>query len=550
MRRLAITAFLVLAACASDGSPAAPAPALDSRTPDDGVSRYRAIAGVSMGGYAAAHLGLEHSGRFDVVACAGGLVDFDHFLFTVHDYYLGGFNAEKNLPWTYEKLPTEGQTVLDRDGLADFFQDLSHGLGNVTVYDPKQPYFPPGATKPAGESFLGVFDREYNPDGKLPAITFLDGDRGDRPMEVLLAIDRNRNGVRDPGEPVLRQLHEPYRDVGADGVPSASEPGYDAILDPDPSRDDYDPVRNPAGTEGNLRHDAGEPFDDTGLDGVASTRDFGEGNGAWDANPNVLRYHGADPRRLAAKADLGRISIWLDAGIRDVFQFDRETDRFAGELRRLGSPVAVFDGFDRLPGASGKFDAAKVAWTSLPRHVYVRYGDPRASAQAIADGDGGHVGDFDTLFARFASVFSFVSAKIPGGDVEPADPNATTRVERFTSRALGREMKVAIFLPPGYEEEANARRRYPVVYLLHGYGQKPEDMLAPLVLLVGPAMRAGRMQKMIVVVPDGHTLRGTGSAYVNHVAPAPGDTGRYADYVMQDLLPLIETKYRTRARER
>src|SRR6185295_1695761 len=125
--------------------------------------------------------------------------------------------------------------------------------------------------------------------------------------------------------------------------------------------------------------------------------------------------------RLAATADLARISVWVDAGIRDVFQFDRETDRFTGELRRLGAPVTTFDGFAKLPGAAGKFDAAKITWSALPRNVYVRYGDPAASAEAIKDGDGGHVGDFDTLIARFASAFSFISAKIPGGDVEPAN---------------------------------------------------------------------------------------------------------------------------------
>ena len=36
------------------------------------------------------------------------------------------------------------------------------------------------------------------------------------------------------------------------------------------------------------------------------------------------------------------------------------------------------------------------------------------------------------------------------------------------SKALGRTMKINILLPDGYGEDEN--RRYPVIYLLHGYG--------------------------------------------------------------------------------
>jgi S-formylglutathione hydrolase FrmB len=551
MQKTIVVLFVVgLAAGCSGAEPDAAAPPASGENAGPAAapvatsapSRFRAIVGVSMGGYAAAHLGLKHHTRFDVIGCAGGLVDMDHFLWKLRANFLGGFRGEKELAWTFEALPTEGQTVLNRNSLVQFFQDFTRGFGNFATYNVASPYWPPAAQ---------TFDDEYNPAGTLRSVPFSDGKANDRAMEVLLAVDVNGNGQRDPGEPIVRNFYEPWRDVGADGLASASEPGYDAATNPDPAHDDYDPLHNPGGTEGNLRYDSGEPFDDIGIDGVRAASgipvDFGEANGAFDVNPNLARYFAGDPRRLLATADLARLSIWVDAGIRDVFQFHLESDRFVGELRRLGADIKQFDGFTKLPGAPTSFDAAAVSWQALPRHVYVRYGNPTATPDEIKKGDGGHVGDFGTMMDRFSSIFYFVSNRFEGGDTEATAGDGATRIESFDSRALGRTMTYGLFLPPGYDE--HPERRYPVVYLLHGYGQKPEDLFAPLGLLVGPAMTAGRLQKMIIVIPDGRSLEGSGSAYVNRIAPVAGDTGRYEDFVMQDVLADVETRFRTSARD-
>src|SRR5262249_33885290 len=132
----------------------------------------------------------------------------------------------------------------------------------------------------------GYYDDEYNPDGSEQVISFCDGYQAPNgaspykdvyapppsgaamPVSFAFAVDRNKNGIRDPGEPILRSGHEPYRDVGPDGVADADEPGYDAESTPDPNQDDYEPQINPTGAEGNHRHDDGEPYDDFGLDGV------------------------------------------------------------------------------------------------------------------------------------------------------------------------------------------------------------------------------------------------------------------------------------------
>src|SRR6201984_524173 len=65
---------------------------------------------------------------------------------------------------------------------------------------------------------------------------------------------------------------------------------------------------------------------------------------------------------------------------------------------------------------------------------------------------------------------------------------------------------VFVYLPPSYN--ANANRRYPVVYLLHGYGLTAERWMsfANLADLSDKDIAAGTMKEMILVNPDAHTV--------------------------------------------
>ena len=105
----------------------------------------------------------------------------------------------------------------------------------------------------------------------------------------MAAVDINGNGVRDQGEPVIRNGREPFRDFGLDGVPNADEvsadgTAYDEVMNPDPAGDDFDYQYNPTGTENNWSRDSidddpcraagagmAEAFQDVGIDGVTGT---------------------------------------------------------------------------------------------------------------------------------------------------------------------------------------------------------------------------------------------------------------------------------------
>lgn len=97
---------------------------------------------------------------------------------------------------------------------------------------------------------------------------------------------------------------------------------------------------------------------------------------------------------------------------------------------------------------------------------------------------------------------------------------------------------VFVYLPPSYEADAN--RRYPVVYFLHGYGAQAQAYVNLMGLpgAAGEAMAAGA-REMIVVLPDTFTLY-SGSMYSN--SPTIGD---WETFVARDLVSYIDATYRT-----
>jgi S-formylglutathione hydrolase FrmB len=103
---------------------------------------------------------------------------------------------------------------------------------------------------------------------------------------------------------------------------------------------------------------------------------------------------------------------------------------------------------------------------------------------------------------------------------------------------------VAVYLPPSYNSSPN--RRYPVVYLLHGFtdsvenwwGAKKHFVNVPTVM--DNAMAAG-VKEMIVVMPNAFT-RYQGSMYSNSAT-----TGNWEDFVAKELVAYIDGHYRTTA---
>ncbi|MGN6111173.1 MAG: alpha/beta hydrolase-fold protein [Kofleriaceae bacterium] len=604
--------------------------AADAGTPETQQFAWNAIVGISMGGNAAMSIALRHPDRFDAIGDLGGEPgpSMIYSLGMVSDFLFGGFCTTEDeaagrgrvgelctRPSTradqfeiladYEHMISQtGEGVgltLSRSLYMKASRDLARALSNPALYNPDNPYAPPGIDAsyfavPAAERcenpvvLQNFYDREFNPDGSRPVITFCDGGDSQRlglavfdptlpqtdPAELLLAVDLNGNGRRDAGEPVITNAYEPFSDVGTDGLASEDEPGYDPVTNPDPSRDDYHYLRNPLGTERNGTYDPGEPYQDVGLDGVASTcqvgtapdcYDFGEDNGRWDLSPNVARWYESDlGLRLAQLTDAQRrhISMWFDAGIRDFLNASVSTNAGVGEaMGRYQLPFGVYDGFATLHGATSEaaYDFTEVKWDELPQHGYVRYGNPDASEAEIRNGDGRHVGTPSQLVARATSMFAWLDKRWPEGDRSETYAEPTfLRDQVFVSPTTGRSNPYAVFLPPGYE--ANPQARYPVIYFLHGYGQDPNDLLdlsaVPATFMIGDQPLGVRFQKFIIVYVDGRCRPNRdgvpvdptgdqcerGTFYMN--APL-GGTARMETNLLE-LMDHIDATFRTRSR--
>ena len=97
---------------------------------------------------------------------------------------------------------------------------------------------------------------------------------------------------------------------------------------------------------------------------------------------------------------------------------------------------------------------------------------------------------------------------------------------------------VLVFLPPSYGKEP--RRRYPVVYALHGYSIGAEIWAQEIHVpqtIEGAFGKGAR--EMIVVLPDSKTVH-NGSMYSSSVT-----TGDFENFIAHDLVTYIDAHYRT-----
>lgn len=616
--------------------------------PRERTFTYRGILGFSMGGSGSGRIGLANPDQFDFVAPLGGPTDWTFMLEHIRNYHVGGFCTEAEriedpegcaagaslarVPptthihehaqhfehWWYEDgYDGQGGTFNRRDYIS-IFRDLAAMFGNPNhdaTVDPAQPNIaPPGLpesirTLPDDQRCQtenrviiesGFYDDEFNPRGEHPVITFCDGaETGDigrwnpdgantMPIEVVVAVDLNRNGVRDPGEPVIRNGREPFEDVGLDGIPSHLEEGYDPVTNPDPAGDDFDFQYNPTGTERNWARDGerctagapgvAEPFVDIGLDGVASTPqlaeggyDSGEGNGCFDRARGAQRMIDSSPRSQAlrlSEADLRDLDLFADAGIRDLFNWVVMADVTMAGWSARGLPVRFYNEHSALHMEGrplGAFDYVRAPYDEIGRYTMVRYGHPDTEERFIRAGDGGHVGTGQQIVDRLNAALAVMSARWPDGDRTRVNDRVCTEttpgctyvnsiVTDFTA-STGRTGPVSIVLPPGYFAPENQNVRYPVVYFLHGYGMTPEDLVALGILLwqgmIDPRVGTERrIQKVILVFPDGRCrnrecLRGT--FYTD--APEGTPNGAQMQRFLLDLMEHVDATYRTRSAE-
>lgn len=102
---------------------------------------------------------------------------------------------------------------------------------------------------------------------------------------------------------------------------------------------------------------------------------------------------------------------------------------------------------------------------------------------------------------------------------------------------------VSVYLPASYK--TNPKRRFPVVYFLHGYTDSDAKFYGfskhwmTLPPLLDSVFARGNAKEMIVVTPNAYT-RFQGSMYSNSIT-----TGNWEDFIAKELVSYIDSRYRT-----
>src|SRR5262249_49597998 len=139
----------------------------------------------------------------------------------------------------------------------------------------------------------------------------------------------------------------------------------------------------------------------------------------------------------------------------------------------------------------------------------------------------------------------------------PIDPRA--RRVTIESKALGVKKSFYVSLPPGYARVASTSVRYPVLYLFRGHEhewvhrhQDKSRHGRTVIDVYRALLKEGKVGPLILVFPgissDDNRIPGL---LVNFRAPqlaaaSPGvGTGRFEDYFFNELIPFVDTRFRT-----
>src|SRR5499426_1486437 len=159
-----------------------------------------------------------------------------------------------------------------------------------------------------------------------------------------------------------------------------------------------------------------------------------------------------------------------------------------------------------------------------------------------------------TVFS-FAVCLSLVAAVaclfIPGASGQPKQ-GTVERIKVHGKSLEGNldgdspDRDVSIYLPPSYEAEKS--RRYPVIYMLHGFTDDDAKWFGLVKHwinfpeVINKALADGKTREMIVVMPNAFT-RFKGSMYSSSVT-----TGDWETFITKELVGHIDSRYRTLAR--
>jgi S-formylglutathione hydrolase FrmB len=122
-----------------------------------------------------------------------------------------------------------------------------------------------------------------------------------------------------------------------------------------------------------------------------------------------------------------------------------------------------------------------------------------------------------------------------------AHPGTAQRILVPSAALGGRDQEAYVYLPSGYAQQPH--RRYPVLYLLHGFPGRPLAFLETVQMgVIDDALTVShRAQPLILVMPFGSTSTFADEEWVNGVQPG----NDWATFVSRDLVRAVDARFRT-----
>ena len=135
---------------------------------------------------------------------------------------------------------------------------------------------------------------------------------------------------------------------------------------------------------------------------------------------------------------------------------------------------------------------------------------------------------------------NFFDVPVPGEDWDRLDeiPHGSVTRQYFYSAVTGKHEVCLVYLPPAFDW----RRRYPVLYLQHGYGENETGWIyqGHAGRIADRLLYEGRMEECIIVM-------GNGMVRVEGMADGhPAQRALFTELLVADLIPFIEAKYPVR----
>ena len=217
--------------------------------------------------------------------------------------------------------------------------------------------------------------------------------------------------------------------------------------------------------------------------------------------------------------------------------------------------IRIGKGFDMTKGADG-------AWTvtTTPLVVGFHYYSVQIDGATTAD---------PSTMTFFGSGWQNSGIEIPAPDVDFYNaktdlPHGHVSQQRYFSKVTEKWRRCFVYTPPDYE--TSSKTRYPVLYLLHGWGEDETGWYRQgrVDLIMDNLIASGKAKPMIIVMDNLNAVKPGESAAIfgaRWLAPAPppgtagsgrggrgglaGFTGAsFTDMMLTDLIPMVEKTYR------